>query len=439
MPFTAFGVTVGNGRASSGCDVAAVDRGADYFNAGFEAITTFEQSFASGSGDSSPGISNPGRDDGQRRADERRDQEDREDKPNAPVALSACQVPGGPPTHTGDPALFGGVGAVVEGNSGTTTLNVPVFLLPPSTSTVTVQYATTSAGSATPGVDFVATSGTLTFPPGSTTQNIGITVNGDTTQESNEIVQVTLSNAHGAPISLNSAFGLIQDDDTPVQIILEDASVFEGNSGTTNMVFTVSLTRTSSSPVTVSFQTVTGGTATAGTDYTAVAPTTVTIPAGEESATVNVPVIGDTAVEPNETVLAQISNPTGGVILLPNATGQIIDDDGPPTVAIFDESMHEGCDGTTTFTFAVQLSQPLTTPVTVNFTTANGTATAGSDYNAASGTVTFAPGQTARTIDVQVIGDAVPEPDETFQVTLTTATGATIADPSATGTIINDD
>jgi hypothetical protein len=89
--------------------------------------------------------------------------------------------------------------------------------------------------------------------------------------------------------------------------------------------------------------------------------------------------------------------------------------------------------------FTVRLSAPSTQAVTVSYSTANGTATAGSDYTAATGTLTFAPGETSKTIGVSVLGDTVVEADETFSVQLGSAAGATIARATAVGTIVNDD
>src|SRR5262249_38550289 len=92
------------------------------------------------------------------------------------------------------------------------------------------------------------------------------------------------------------------------------------------------------------------------------------------------------------------------------------------------------------FRFAVSLDQPQTAPVTVDFATADGTATAPGDYVPNTGTVTFAPGETAKTVAVQVKGDTTVERDETLDVNLANATGnATIADGQGIGTIANDD
>jgi probable HAF family extracellular repeat protein len=110
-----------------------------------------------------------------------------------------------------------------------------------------------------------------------------------------------------------------------------------------------------------------------------------------------------------------------------------------PSLTINDVTANEGRNGTTNFTFTVRLSAAVTTTASVNFATANGTAIAGSDYNSASGTLVFNPGETARTVSVGVRGDRTREADETFTVNLSGAQGATIADGQGLGTIRNDD
>ena len=110
-----------------------------------------------------------------------------------------------------------------------------------------------------------------------------------------------------------------------------------------------------------------------------------------------------------------------------------------PTVSIANAAVAEGNSGSTNAGFTVSLSQASTSPVTVKYATANGTATAGSDYTANSGTLTFAAGVTSQTLNVAVTGDTTVEPTETFTVTLSTPSGATLGTATATGTITNDD
>lgn len=110
-----------------------------------------------------------------------------------------------------------------------------------------------------------------------------------------------------------------------------------------------------------------------------------------------------------------------------------------PTLSIADGSAKEGDVANSPINFAVTLSKAATIPVTVNWATADAIAQAGSDYVAALGALTFAPGETSKTITVQIVGDKFVEPDETFKVILTAPVGATLAKGVAFGTIVGDD
>ncbi|WP_406695549.1 cellulose binding domain-containing protein [Singulisphaera sp. Ch08] len=110
-----------------------------------------------------------------------------------------------------------------------------------------------------------------------------------------------------------------------------------------------------------------------------------------------------------------------------------------PGLSISDASVAEGNTGTTDLTFVVNLSEPAATAVAVSYTTSDGTAKGGSDYQTSHGTLNFAPGETRKTINVRVNGDLLVEPDETLIVSLVSPTGATLVRDRATGTIRNDD
>ncbi len=216
----------------------------------------------------------------------------------------------------------------------------------------------------------------------------------------------------------------------------------EGNSGTTAFNFTVTLSAASATAVTVNYATG-GGTATAGSDYTA-ASGTLTFAPGVLTQSIPVNVNGDTTVEPDETFLVTLSAPVNATIGAGQGigTGTIVNDDAAvvlPTLSINNVAQNEGNSGLTPFVFTVTLSAASATAVTVNYATSDGSATAGSDYNAASGTLTFAPGVLTQTITVNVIGDTVNEGTETFAVTLSTPTNATLAIAQGIGSIINDD
>jgi hypothetical protein len=220
-------------------------------------------------------------------------------------------------------------------------------------------------------------------------------------------------------------------------ITINNATVTEGNSGTINATFTVTLSAPAASNVTVDFATA-DGTATAGSDYQATSGT-LTFTPGQTTQTINVAVIGDTTDEPNETFFVNLTNATNAVLLDSQGLGTITDNDSAPTISINDVTVTEGDTGTTTAAFNVSLSAASGLSVTVNYATADGTATAVSDYQATSGTLTFTPGQTTQTVNVLVNGDTIFEPNETFFVNLTTPVNATITDNQGQGTITNDD
>lgn len=228
---------------------------------------------------------------------------------------------------------------------------------------------------------------------------------------------------------------------TAPAVAIANATVAEGNSGTTPMAFTVTLSKPSSKTVTVGYSTA-NGTAPAGSDYTATSGTLSFAP-GTTSRKVSVAVLGDTAAEPDETFTVTLANAVNATLGTATATGTITNDDAapvtPPTVSIANASVNEGNSGVTPMAFTVSLSKASDKAVTVGYSTANGTAIAGQDYSAASGTLTFAAGTTSQQFSVSVLGDTTVEPAETFTVTLANPTNATLATATATGTIVNDD
>jgi hypothetical protein len=324
--------------------------------------------------------------------------------------------------------------SAAEGNSGTTAFNFTVSLSAAQPAPVTVDFATADGTATAPG-DYASGTGTVTFAPGVTSQTVTVQVNGDTTVESNETFFVNLSNATGnATITDNQGQGTIQNDDQPA-ISIDNQTVTEG--GTAN--FTVSLDRPSNVSVTVDFATA-NNTAQAPGDYTA-ATGTLTFAPGMTTQPVSVSTVDDSLVEGTETFAVNLSNATNATIADATGVGTILDNDvAPSNITINDVSANEGNSGTTAFNFTVSLSAAQPAPVTVDFATADGTATAPSDYAAGTGTVTFAPGSTSQTVTVLVNGDTTFEPNETFLVNLSNAIGnATITDAQGQGTIVNDD
>jgi endoglucanase len=221
-------------------------------------------------------------------------------------------------------------------------------------------------------------------------------------------------------------------------LALADMSVMEGNAGSKEALVTVSLSMSSTEAVTVNYATA-NGTAQAGSDYVAKSGT-LTFAPGETSKTIAVSVIGDTAVEANETFLLNLSSPTKAALADGQSVVTITNDDAPaPALSVSDVSVTEGQSGMTNAVFTVSLSAASSAPVAVSYTTVDGTASAGSDYTAKSGTLSFAPGETTKTVAVSVIGDLLSEANEAFRFNLSGASGATIAKAQGTGAILNDD
>jgi hypothetical protein len=206
------------------------------------------------------------------------------------------------------------------------------------------------------------------------------------------------------------------------------------------LAFTVTLSVPYDVPVTVAYATA-DGTATAGSDYQT-ASGTLTIPAGQTSGTFTVLVNGDRVPEPTETFFVNLSSLNYGAITAGQGVGTIVDDE--PRVSISDVTRYEGRKGQTTlFTFTVTLSAAYDQAVTLSYHTVNGTATSSSgnaDYVAQTGTLTFAPGQTTKTITIQVKGDNRWEGNETFYLDLFgLSSNALFTKNRGIGTILNDD
>uniref|UniRef100_UPI00356B3A20 Calx-beta domain-containing protein n=1 Tax=Novipirellula sp. TaxID=2795430 RepID=UPI00356B3A20 len=339
-----------------------------------------------------------------------------------------------------------------EGDTGTTTATFTVTRTGGTDGAVSVQFATAD-GSATAGEDYVAKTQTVTFAAGDgVSKTITVDINGDIVVEPNETFTATLSGVTGgATLGTSTSTVTITNDDvaaTPGTISISPAtiSIAEGNSGTKQATFTITRTGGTSGAVSVQFATA-NGTATAGEDYVAKTQT-VNFADGDGAAkTVTVDINGDTAVELDETFTATLSGATGGASLgASTSTVTITNDDvatnaGTISISPATISIAEGNSGTKQATFTISRTGGTTGVVSVQFATANGTATAGSDYVAKTQTVTFADGDgAAKTVTVDINGDTAVELDETFTATLSGATGgASLGTTTSTVTITNDD
>ena len=315
------------------------------------------------------------------------------------------------------------------------TMAFVVTLDPAASDTVTVDYAT-SDGSAEAGNDYTATSGTLSFSAGETRKTISVAISDDTDNEGDETFTVTLSNAAGADLGTQAATGTIRN--RPV------------------------------APLTASFSGVPAEHD--GSEFTVDLSFSENVAAGyarirDHAFSVNGANIKNAqrktqGSNQNWTVTVDPTDNGGVSITLPETTncsaqGAICTEDGrrlsnsssatvagpagvvatTPTVSIAGGSGTEGDDSSIAFT--VTLDEAASGTVTVDYATADGSAEAGDDYTAASGTLSFAAGETSKTISVAIDDDIDNESDETFTVTLSNASGADLGTLAATGTIRN--
>jgi len=339
------------------------------------------------------------------------------------------------------PNLSIGDASVTEGDSGSKQLAFTVSLSFASASAVTFEIATAN-GTALAGSDYVAKAlAADSIAPGQTSKTYHVTIKGDTTAEANEVFYLDLYHASGAALVDDTGVGTITDDDSPT-LSIDNAYMTEGDSGTKSMVFTVSLSRPAASPVEFDFVSYGSGNttspATGGVDFDEGLLIDQVIPAGQMAKTFVVTLRGDTVVEPNERLIAQIGN-ASVAIARAWSEGVILNDDGP-LLSIADAGVVEGNSGTRTLAFTLSLSQPSANPVSYSIQTSDGTAGAGSDYvpKALVGEVIPA-GQLGRTFAVTVNGDTQVEGNETFFVVLSGIGGATAVDMQARGRIGNDD
>jgi hypothetical protein len=307
-----------------------------------------------------------------------------------------------------------------------------------STGTVTVQYATADNTAKAPS-DYTSTSGSLTFNNGETSKQITIPIVDDSTPEGTEGFKISLTNPSGGAVLGNFATATlsIQDNELPT-LSISDVSQAEGNSGTTAFTFTVTSSNSINNNVNVNYAT-TDGSATAGSDYQTTNGN-LTIPAGQTSKTITVNVTGDTTKEPDETFFVSLSLAGGATIAKGQGIGTIINDDGaPPATVQLDQSSYNVLEGLGVLTMKVTRSGDTSSAVSVDYVTNDGSATQKADFGYTAGTLTFAPGETSKTLAVLINEDAHVEGDENFQVVLSKPTGASLGQTSiGTVTIVDD-
>ena len=339
-----------------------------------------------------------------------------------------------------------------EGDVGTTPFTFTVTRSGDDSAAASVDWAVTGTGGNPVDLDDFGgalPSGTASFAAGETEQTITVNVSGDTVIEPNEEFTVTLSNPSPA-LQLGTAITavgtVVNDDDSTLAIAATDAQKAEGDGGNTTFTFTVTRSGDLSLTTTVNYS-ITGGTADF-TDFGGATPSgMLTFNPGETTQTISLDVSGDTDAEPDETFDVTLDTPSAPTtITTGTATGEILDDDTVhlAVTANGDATATEGDAGTKAFNFTLNRSVKTSGALDVDFIVVGSGANPADDVDFGgtlpSGTISFADGETTKTISVDISGDGDIEPDETFEVQLQApAVPFTFDSQTATGTIQNDD
>lgn len=335
-----------------------------------------------------------------------------------------------------------------EGNMGTTPFTFTILRTADPEVAATVTYAVTGSGiNPANAADFSATTGSVAFAAGEISKDITIGVIGDTLSEQNEEFTVTLTNTTAGTIKTASASGNITNDDRAFEIVASNANQLEGNNGEiTPFTFTINRNGDIDGATVVKYSVTGSSTSPAdAADFGGALPSgTVTFAAGEASKDITIGVSGDFDAESAEEFTVTLSEPGNGEsIITPTAIGTIQPDDRGLAISATSANKPEGNSGTTPFSFTATRIGNTAGATTVDYTVVgSGTNPADlADFSGVlGGTVTFADGELSKEILVDVAGDTLNEPIETFSVTLSNpGNGEAFLTETATGAIVNDD
>jgi Ca2+-binding RTX toxin-like protein len=308
-------------------------------------------------------------------------------------------------------------------------------------SALTVNY--TLAGTATNGTDYTTIPLTATFAAGSNTALVSVSPIDDSSFEGTETVILNLGTGTGYTLGTTaSATVNIDDNDTAgsaeITVSATDASAAETATGVTPNPGTFTFARTGNTISALTVNYTLSGTAINDSDYTSLAGT-VTFAANASTATVNVNPLDDTIFETStpETVILTLATGTGYTLgTAKTGTVSITDNDSQPIINLSaSQTVVEGFTSPQTVSYTVTLANASSQAITVNYATANGTALAGSDYTSTSGTLTFNAGVTSQVINIPILNDSLNETNETFTLSLTSPTNATLGTSTVTTTI----
>jgi hypothetical protein len=339
-----------------------------------------------------------------------------------------------PASADSSPAIDVGDVTMARTTSGITNFVFPVTLEYASNNTVTVNYFT-SDSSARANVDYTPEVGSLSFGPGVVSKTVTVPVIGSTLHKGNLAFNLQLSGSTNATVNHGTGTGTIIDPTLNPYVNLGNTNVTEGAGNAAVATFTATLSTASANPVTFRYTT-SDGTARAGIDYTAKSGF-VTMAPGQVTASITVPVLAMSVAAPYRYFFVNLGNPVNVTLGNTQGVATILNSNHTAFFTVDDTAVTASTSTTGTLNFAVRLASPATFPVTVDYGTSDGSATAAAnDYVPAFGTLTFAPGTTVQTVPVTVGTQLASAVTKFMALSISGAsTGGSVLRATGTGTI----
>lgn len=331
--------------------------------------------------------------------------------------------------------------SIIEPDTGSTaTANIIVSLSAASGLPVVVKVEPVN-GTAVNGLDYLASTVEIVIPAGSIEASYPVTILGDRIHEPEKTLTVKITSVSGEPVG--SAVGSVKiiDNDPQIQASIADSTIIEGNSGTSDIIFPVNLTAASEIPVSFDYYTL-DGTATGGVDYE-ITRGTITIPAGQTTTSIRVPVIGDSKIERSSMIFNMVlNNPQGIAFSRDRATGTIRDNDSPGTF-YFDKPEYQANENLAGGILRLSVYREFGDlgAIEIPYSVIEDSAKAGLDFMNPGSVLKFSDGQTVAEIAIPILNDSLVESPELFRIQLgNPGQGAVVGTPSvATVTILSDD
>ncbi len=322
-----------------------------------------------------------------------------------------------------------------SGDEGASPARIEVSLSDASGKTVTVEYAATGGGSAVEGRDYALKGNALTFHPGETVKTVEIDIKHNGIYDDNKTIELSLKNPKGALLGkvATHTYTIINSDPEPTVSFATASQQVKKNAGAATIL--VELSAVSGKDVSVPFMV--GGTARTPANYS-ITPSPVVIKAGTQSAAITVAVADNGINEDDKTVVVSMGVPQDaaqGKTTMSTVT--IVDTSPMPTVS-FAQKDTRGDEGTSPAVLEVALSAASGRTVEVEYAATGGTAVKGKDYAVEGSALTFAPGETKKTIELDIKNRAVHDDDKTVEVSLTKAVNGVLGNATIhTYTIVN--